>query len=76
MPEAGFELAGDRSAVLAEAELAWPAHGIAVLLPDQEAHAAAFAAAGWQMFTENAPNPAEAVVNTLAGNRTNARRPR
>ena len=39
-------LAGDRGAVLTEAELAWPAHGAAVLPPDQEAHAAAFAAAG------------------------------
>ena len=46
MPEVGFELIGDRGAVIAEAELAWPAHGIAVLLPDQEAHAAAFAARG------------------------------
>ena len=68
-PEVGFELAGDRGAVIAEAELAWPAHGIAVLLPDQETHAAAFTAAGWRVFTENAPNPAETIARALDGDR-------
>ena len=68
-PEVGFELTGDRGAVIAEAELAWPAHGIAVLLPDQEAPAAAFAAAGWQVFTENTPNPDETIARALAGDR-------
>ena len=69
VPEVGFELTGDRGAVVAEAELAWPAHGIAVLLPDQEASAAAFTAAGWQVFTENTPNPDETITRALAGNR-------
>ena len=69
VPEVGFELTGDRGAVIAEAELAWPAHGVAVLLPDQETPAAAFAAAGWQVFTENTPNPDETITRALAGNR-------
>ena len=47
-PEAGFELVGDRGAVVAVAEFAWPAHGIATFLPEQEAHASAFVAAGVQ----------------------------
>ena len=52
--------------MIVEADLAWPARGIAVLLPDREALAPAFTAAGWQVFTENAPDPAEAIVNALS----------
>ena len=33
-------------------------------------------AAGPQVFTEDAPNPAEAVVNALTGDRTSSQRPR
>ena len=66
VPEVGFELTGDRGAVVAEAELAWPAHGISVLLPDQEALAAAFAAAGWQVFESDDEDLREAVASGLA----------
>ena len=65
-PEVGFELAGDRGAVIAEAELAWPAHGIAVLLPDQEAHAPAFTAAGWRVFESDDEDLGEAIASVLA----------
>ena len=65
-PEIGFELAGDRGAVIAEAELAWPAHGVAVLLPDQEAYAAAFTSAGWRVFKSDDRDIREAIASVLA----------
>ena len=66
-PEVGFELAGGRGAVIAEAELAWPAHGVAVLLPDRETHAPAFTAAGWQVFESDDEDLDEALASALAG---------
>ena len=67
VPEVGFELLDTRGAVLAEAELGWPAHEIAVLLPDQKAHVAAFERARWRVFTSEADDLAESVAATLAG---------
>ena len=52
--------------MIAEAELAWPAHGVAVLLPDQEAHAAAFTAAGWRVFESDDEALREALARVLA----------
>ena len=66
VPEVGFELTGDRGTVIAEAELAWPAHGVAVLLPDQEAPAAAFTAAGWRVFDSDDEDLREAIASVLA----------
>ena len=66
VPDAGFELTGDRGAVIAEAVLAWPAHRIAVLLPDQKAHAAAFEARGWQVFESGDENLREAIASVFA----------
>ena len=60
--------------MIAKAELAWPVHGIAIVLPDQEAHVPAFAAAGWQVFTENTPNPARR-SSTRSPAQANVRRP-
>ena len=65
VPEVGFELIGSRGAVLAEAELGWPVEKVAVLLPDQEAHVAAFENAGWQVFTSSADDLSGAVANAL-----------
>ena len=67
VPEVGFELFDTRGAVLAEAELGWPAYEIAVLLPDQKAHATAFERARWRVFTSGAEDLAESVTTTLAG---------
>jgi hypothetical protein len=50
-PEVGFELVDEGGAISAEAELAWTDHRIAVLLPEQKTFAAAFVAAGWEVFT-------------------------
>ena len=65
VPEVGFELSGNEGAVLAEAELAWPAQNVAVLLPDQEVHVAPFEQAGWQVVTSSADNLADAIANAL-----------
>ena len=67
VPEVGFELLDTRGAVLAEAELGWPAYEIAVLLPDRKAHAKAFERARWRVFTSGAEDLAESVATTLAG---------
>ena len=67
VPEVGFELAGDRGAVIAEAELAWPDRRIAILLRDREAPAAAFAAAGWRVFDSDDDTLCEAIADALAG---------
>jgi DEAD/DEAH box helicase domain-containing protein len=48
-PEAGYELADDRGKVIAEAELAWPAARVAILLTDDDQDACA--QAGWYAFT-------------------------
>ena len=66
VPEVGFELLDARGAVLAEAELGWPAYELAVLLPDQESHATAFERARWRVFTSGADDLAESVATTLA----------
>lgn len=45
----GHELADERGSVLAEAELAWPQHRVAVLLPDQEDLSGVWSKAGWRI---------------------------
>ena len=67
VPEVGCELVGAGGAVLAEAELGWPAHKVAVLLANRRADAAAFEAAGWQAFTTGADELADALADVLAG---------
>ena len=47
-PEVGYELADSSGKVLAEAELAWPQHKVAVL-HGEEGDAAAFEEAGWRV---------------------------
>lgn len=59
-PDVGFELVNDRGRVLAEAELAWPALQLAVLLPDCQEDAAHFSGLGWQVhITDGGQIPAE-----------------
>ena len=65
VPEVGFELLDTRGAVLAEAELGWPAHEVAVLLAGQDVHVAEFQRAGWRIFTSSASDLAEAVTNAF-----------
>ncbi len=66
VPEVGCELVGAGGAVLAEAELGWPAHRVAVLLSNRQADVAAFEAANWQAFTTGGDELAEALADALA----------
>ena len=53
--------------MLAEAELGWPAHRVAVLLANRQANVAAFEAAGWQAFTTGGDELADVLADVLAG---------
>jgi len=66
VPEVGFELVGAGGAVLAEAELGWPAHKVAVLLANRQADVGAFETAGWRTFTTGGDDLVEALANVLA----------
>ncbi|GAB4433310.1 MAG: DEAD/DEAH box helicase [Anaerolineae bacterium] len=61
-PIVGYELAGPGGRVLSEAELAWEAQQVAILLPGDDEARAVFAAAGWQVF---APADQSAVLDRL-----------
>ena len=65
VPLAGFELAGPSGRVIAEAELGWPEHRVAVLLPEQREWAALFADAGWKVVEEGTESFADMVVALL-----------
>ena len=67
VPEVGFELVGAGGAVLAEAELGWPTHRVAVLLANRQADVVAFEAAGWQAFMTGGDQLADALADVLAG---------
>ena len=59
-PEVGYELLNAGGRVLAEAELAWPGHQAAVLLPGSETEAHAFTSQGWRIYmVDGSPLPAE-----------------
>ena len=66
VPEVGFELVGAEGAVLAEAELGWPALKVAVLLANRQADVTAFETAGWRTFTTGGDDLVEALANVLA----------
>jgi hypothetical protein len=61
-PVVGYELANAAGRVTGQAELAWPAAKVAVLLGDESA--AAFKQAGWQAF---GPADQDALLAALAG---------
>ena len=67
VPEVGCELVGAGGAVVAEAELGWPAHRVAVLLANLQADLAAFEAAGWRAFTTGGDDLADALADVLPG---------
>lgn len=64
-PEIGYELAGSRGAVTAEAEAAWPAHRVALLLADGESAAPAFRDAGWTVVPGFDPGRLDEVLAVL-----------
>ena len=65
VPEAGFELIGQAGRVIAEAELGWSEHRVAVLLPEQREWAALFADAGWKVVEEGTDSFVDMVVALL-----------
>lgn len=65
-PVPGHELADDRGRVQAEAELAWPQHRVAVLLPDQEDLAWAWREAGWRVVLVPPATAGEQAIDWVA----------
>ena len=61
LPEVGYELAGLKGEVLAEAELAWPEQQLAVILNPDDAEP--FEAAGWRCWSID--DPPEALANAI-----------
>ena len=51
-PELGYELEGSSGRVVAEAEVAWPNHKVAVLMPYQSEHESRFVSAGWRVLRD------------------------
>ena len=49
VPEVGYEALSDAEAVMATAELAWPAHKIAILRPEEMDASPYFERHGWQV---------------------------
>ena len=67
-PEVGFELADKAGRVLAEAELAWTKHRVALLQGEQAKKAALFEQAGWQVCSVGDDGEgAERIINSVLG---------
>ena len=66
-PEVGFELIGPKGGVLAEAELGWESHRVAVLLKNQSANRVSFESRGWRVLLAPADDLAESIAALLAG---------
>ncbi len=67
-PEVGFELADEAGRVLAEAELAWTKHRVALLQGEQAEKAALFEQAGWQVCSVGDDSEgAERIINSVLG---------
>ena len=65
VPEAGYELTGRAGRVTAEAELAWMARKIAVVLAEHPEWKASFEKADWRVFEGDAEKLGEAVAAAL-----------
>ncbi len=52
--------------MVAEAELGWPAHKVAVLLANPQADVAAFEAAGWRTLMTGGDDFVETLANVFA----------
>ena len=66
-PEAGFELVGPRGGVLAEAELGWEEHRVAVLMTDRSQDGVTFESRGWRVVLAPADDLAESIAALLTG---------
>ena len=65
VPEVGYELAGPAGWIIAEAELAWPEHQVAVLLPEQREWVTVFEAEGWRVIPCGSDDFTAALVAAL-----------
>ena len=65
LPEAGYELEGNKGEVVAEAELAWPEQKLAVVMQPEDAEA--FEQAGWRCWLiDDSPDAtAQAILDAL-----------
>ena len=68
-PDAGYELTGPKGKVLAEAELGWEDHRIAVLMADQSVHRVTFESHGWRVLPAPADDLADSISALLTGDR-------
>ncbi len=66
-PDAGFELTGSNGRVVAEAELGWEDHRVAILMTDQSPDRATFESRGWRVLLAAADDLAESIAALLTG---------
>ena len=66
-PEAGFELTGPHGRVLADAELGWEDHRVAVVMTDRSQDRDAFEKRGWRVLLAPATDLVESISALLAG---------
>ena len=66
-PEAGFELTGPKGSVLAEAELGWEDHRVAVVMTNRSKDRVTFESRGWRVLLAPADDLAESIAALLTG---------
>lgn len=66
-PVVGCELTGSRGRVMAEAELGWTDHRVAVLMMEQASDSVTFEAHGWRVLLAPADDLVDSLVALLAG---------
>ena len=66
-PEAGLELTGPKGGVLAEAELGWEDHRVAVLMTDRSQDRVTFESRGWRVVLASADDLVESIAALLTG---------
>ena len=66
-PEAGLELTGPKGGVLAEAELGWEDHRVAVVMTDRSRDRVTFESRGWRVALAPADDLVESIAALLTG---------
>ncbi len=71
-PEPGFELSNEGGVVLGAAELSWPERRLALLSPQEMAHASAFQDQGWEVLSlEDVLREPETLINMQGAREAN-----
>jgi hypothetical protein len=68
LPAVGFELQDGNGRVCAKAELAWPDHEVAAVLPEGGDHRAGFEGRQWKVFDATNLSERESELRSLLGN--------